>query len=206
MQVTGTGYTSYSKVQQFGQAQVIKCQVTLQAGKDKEGNYRKEYIDVQFSGQLSAQILGSIQGDLNRFDRCKIEISGARLRCTPWQDRSGQKRKAIYVEVFEGRILEGPRNQFQNQQQGMMQNACGYQQPQGMTQAPQGYQQQRQAPQQQSNQPYLPPHANHFQGGMPQNNVGMQGSHNQAPMAPMAPNAPQFQPDQGPVDLDNIPF
>lgn len=197
MQVTGTGFTSYSKVQQFGQSQVIKCSVTLQAGKDKEGKYRKEYIDVQFSGQLSAQILASIQGDMTRFDGCKIEISGARLRCTPWQDRSGQKRKAIYVEVFEGRILEGPRNQFQ-------QNAGAYQQLQGMPQAQQGYQQPRQAPQQQGNQPYLPPNTgSHFQGGMPQNNGGMQ----QGFVPPQNhPQAPQFQPNQGPVDLDNIPF
>lgn len=201
MQVTGTGYTSYGKVQQFGQSQVIKCSVTLQAGKDKEGKYRKEYIDVQFSGQLSTQILASIQGDMNRFDGCKIEISGARLRCTPWQDRSGQKRKAIYVEVFEGRILEGPRNQFQNHGQ----NAGGYQQPQGMPQAQQGYQPQRQLQQQQQHQPYLPPNTgSHFQGGMTQNNGVAQGSHMAPP--PNQPMAPQFQPNQGPVDLDNIPF
>lgn len=205
MQVTGTGYTSFSKVQQFGQSQVIKCSVTLQAGKDKEGKYRKEYIDVQFSGQLSAQILGSIQGDMARFDGCKIEISGARLRCTPWQDRSGQKRKAIFVEVFEGRILEGPRNQFQNHGQ----NAGGYQPQQGRPQQQQGYQPQRQAPQPQGNQPYLPPNTgSHFQGGMPQNNGGMQGSHMVPPPQPPQPMepAPQFQANQGPVDLDNIPF
>ena len=196
MQVTGTGFTSFSKVQNFGQSQVIKSNITLQAGKDKDGNYRKEYIDVQFSSQLSAQLLHGVQGDITRFDGCKIEITGARLRCTPWQDRSGQKRKAIFIEVFEARVLEGPRNQFQ-------QNAGGYQQPQGMQQAPQGYQQQQQLQQPQQNQPYLPHNTgNHFQGGMPQSNPSQQA----APMQQAPQQQQQWQQNQGPVDLDNIPF
>lgn len=105
------GYTSYSKVQNFqGGRFSHRFSITLQAGKDSQtGEYRKEYIDVRLTSDLSAQI--NYPGD-----GTKIEILNGRLRCEPWIDRNQQKRKAIYIEVFEARVLEFPNPQFHNHQ------------------------------------------------------------------------------------------
>jgi single-stranded DNA-binding protein len=102
------GFTSFSKVHNFqGGAFSHRFSITLQAGKDKTGQYRREYIDVRLSSECSGQI--QYPGDGSR-----IKVKG-RLRCEPWVDRNQQKRKAIYVEAFEAQVIQAPNTQFQGQ-------------------------------------------------------------------------------------------
>jgi len=104
------GFTSFSKVQNFNGGQFShRFSITLQAGKDRDGNYRKEYIDVRLSSDCSQAL--QYPGDGTR-----IKVRG-RLRCEPWLDRNQQKRKAIYIEAFEAQVIQPPNPQFQQPQQ-----------------------------------------------------------------------------------------
>jgi single-stranded DNA-binding protein len=203
-----TGYTSFSKVHNFqGGGFSHRFSVTLQAGKNKDGTYRKEYIDVRLGSDCSAKMnyLG---------DGCKVQIQG-RLRCEPWIDREQNKRKAIYVEGFEAQVLEAPNPQFQQQQprapQGQMQQPPMQQQYNHYGQGAGNHavqppvQQQppmQQPPMQQQRQPYVPPHGTHQMPSMNQGHAPMQ----QAPMAPQAPMPPQAPQAPTAQELDDIPF
>ena len=152
------GFTSFSKVDRFQDGRFRhRFSMTLQAGKDREGSYRKEFLDVRLSGEINQTL--PYKGDGTR-----IKVKG-RMRCEPWVDKNTQqKRKSIFLEAFEAKIIADPTQQYQQapaQQQ--------YQQPP----APPA-QQYQQAPVQQQ------PPAQQYQGGVA------------APTAPLAPEAPNM--------------
>jgi single-stranded DNA-binding protein len=183
------GFTSFSKVHNFqGGAFSHRFSITLQAGKDKTGQYRKEYIDVRLSGDCSAQI--QYPGDGSRI-KCK-----GRLRCEPWTDRNQQKRKAIYLEAFEAQVIQAPNPQFQGQVPQQVPNTAT---PRPQFQPPQAPQQgyQPQPPQGQAPAPQRPVHNNPNQYRA--NPSAPPASNNQyKPQAPQAPEAPQPIPTQAP--------
>jgi len=152
------GFTSFSKVDNFQNGQYRhRFSITLQAGKERDGSYRKEYLDVRLSSDCSVAI--QYPGDGTR-----IKVKG-RMRCEPWVDRTQQKRKAIYLEAFEAQVISPPSQQYQQQGQQTLQPQPGpqvakqYQQP-----APQvAKQYQQPAPQYQQPTPRQAPQAPRYQ-------------------------------------------
>jgi single-stranded DNA-binding protein len=144
------GFTSFSKVQNFNGGQFShRFSITLQAGKDRDGNYRKEYIDVRLSSDCSQAL--QYPGDGTR-----IKVKG-RLRCEPWIDRNQQKRKAIYVEAFEAQVIQPPNPQFQQQAQTPPPPPPLYQQYNHYGQGAGNHGQRTPPPPQQQGQPQMSP-------------------------------------------------
>ena len=96
------GFVNFFKVDTFPDGRFrYRFSMTLQAGKDREGNYRKEYFDVRLSSDLSQQL----QFPNRDGTGCRVKVSG-RIRNEPWVDKhTGQNKKAIYLEGFEGQII-----------------------------------------------------------------------------------------------------
>jgi len=148
--VVQVGWVNHLK--QNHQYQSSQFSITLLAGKDQQGNYRKEYFDVKLGPELT-QSSGILGGE-------RVKVTG-RLRSARYQDpQTGQNKSYPYIQAFGLEILEQARQQNQQQQPYQQQNQP-YQQQQGQHQGQQQYQQQPQPHQDQ--QQYQQPQHNQQQ-------------------------------------------
>lgn len=113
------GYVNYLKEKPMNDGTFIYVfSVSLAAGKDKEGNFKKEYMTVEVSSNCSASSKGKIDsGDF-------VQIEG-RVRNRSYQKQDGSKGFYTYLEAFDLFVLnkgtpqqqtEQPRQSYQQQQ------------------------------------------------------------------------------------------
>ena len=185
-QVSLRGFVNHLSQSNFGQ----KFSMPMEVGKDKQGNYRKEYVNVEVSNE-NAQQCRFTQGS-------KVWVRG-RLRSQKWTDKQGQNRVSTFIQAFEIEEIAPPNPQYnQGQGQAPQTNFQG----QGYAQAPAPQTNFQQPPQQQYQQAPAP-----------------QQQYQQAPAPQQQPyqQAPQQQPNQAAKQIDqaynqqqfnddNIPF
>ena len=133
-QIELRGYVNYLKQQPLSAGGFLfKFSITLAAGKDIAGNYKKEYMNVTVAKDCSASNAGKFaDGDF-------VQIEG-RLRNEKYQANDGTTKTFTYVEAFDLFCLVKGQGGYQQQQpQGQPQQYQQPQQPQ-QPQAPQYYQ------------------------------------------------------------------
>lgn len=140
------GFVNFLKQQPLNNGQFLfKFSITLSAGKDQNGNYRKEYFNVALSSDASNSVAGKLEeGDL-------VHIEG-RLRNDQYE-KDGNKKFFAYVEAFQIFIVEKGQNRQQPAQQARYQQPQNYM-PQPINHGGQYGQQQPQYGQPQQN--YMP--------------------------------------------------
>jgi single-stranded DNA-binding protein len=117
-QVMLRGFVNHCSQDNFG----MKFSMPLEAGKDREGNFRKEYINVQVSNETLQQT--------NFSEGSKVWVKG-RIRSQKFQDKqTGANRYATFIQAFNIKEIAPPNPQYQQrppQQQQYQQQP--YQQP-----------------------------------------------------------------------------
>ena len=134
-QVMLRGFVNHLKQDNFG----VQFSTTLESGKDRDGNFREEYINVQISNE-NLEHTSFKQGS-------RVWIKG-RIRSKKYEDKqTGANRYATFIQAFNIKEIAPPNPQYQQQrpqQQQYQQSAPPppqqYQQPVA-PQPNQGYQQ-----------------------------------------------------------------
>lgn len=98
------GFCNFVKPGKYG----VELSISLQAGKNQDGTYRKEYFNAKVSDQTIQQYGQVVDGS-------KVKVKG-RLRNQQYTNNQGEKKSFPFIEVFEFQTTQQP--DYQQYQQG----------------------------------------------------------------------------------------